>query len=55
MRVVNRSKAPVAFRDDNGKHILKPRQAIEVTGDQHLAHILQLPGIAEVKPKRAKR
>ena len=51
MRVINRSKAPVAFRDDTGKHILKPRQSHEVAGDQHLAHILSLPGIGEMKSK----
>lgn len=49
MRVVNRGVKTVAFRDDAGKHVLKPRQSIEVIGDAHLAHILSLPGIAEKK------
>jgi hypothetical protein len=49
MRVVNRSSQAVAFRDDAGKHVLKPRQSIEVKGDHHLPHILSLPGVAVAK------
>lgn len=45
MRVINRSKTPVAFRDDTGKYILKQYESVEVKGDQHLVHILSLPGI----------
>ena len=44
-KVTNKGKASVAFRDDAGKHILKPRQSIEVKGDAHLAHILSLPDV----------
>lgn len=49
MRVVNRGNVAVSFRDDAGKHTLKPKQSIEVKGDQHLVHILTLPGIGEKK------
>lgn len=45
MIVTNRAKEPVAFRDDAGKHVLKRSESLEVQGDQHLAHILSLPGI----------
>lgn len=46
MRVINRAKTPVAFRDDAGKHILAQYDSVEVKGDQHLVHILSLPGIS---------
>ncbi len=45
MRVVNKGTSPAAFRDDAGKHFLKPRQSIEVKGDYHLPMILAVPGI----------
>jgi len=51
MRIVNNGKSPVALRDDAGKHILKPRRTLEVAGDQHLAHILTLPGVT-IAPAR---
>ncbi len=53
MRVANRSKSPVAFRDDAGKHILKPRQSIEVKGDHHLPMILATPGIEQATKAKA--
>lgn len=52
MRVINRSKTPVAFRDDAGKHILKQYESVEVTGDQHLPHILSLAGISPTSGPR---
>lgn len=51
MRVVNNGPKNVAFRDDAGKHILKPRQSAEVINDGHLPAILALPGIELVKPR----
>jgi len=54
MRVINRGKKPVAFRDDAGKHILRPRQSVEVIGDQHLSHILSLAGIGKAKTPKGK-
>ena len=55
MRIVNKGKSSVAFRDDAGKHVLKPRASIEVTGDQHLVHILSLPGVARAKVPKSGR
>lgn len=52
MRVINRSRTPVAFRDDNGKHILKQYESVEVRGDQHLVHILSLAGISPTSGPR---
>ena len=49
MKVVNRSKVEVVFRDDAGKHVLKPGQSIEVTGDQHIPMALAIPGLVAVK------
>ena len=51
MRVTNKGKDSVWFRDDAGKHELKPRGSIEVTGDQHLAYILTLPGVVPGAPR----
>ena len=55
MRVINRAKRPVAFNDDAGKHILQQYESVDVTGDQHLPHVLSLPGICPTTSVRTHR
>jgi hypothetical protein len=55
MRVTNIGPETVAFRDDAGKHHLEPGASLEVTGDQHLPHVLSLPGIVPASEVPARR
>jgi hypothetical protein len=57
MHVTNKGTETVAFRDDAGKHLLKRGSTLKVTGDQHLPHILSLPGVVTraPSPRRASR
>lgn len=49
--VRNSGTEPVWFRDDTGKRRLDPGASVEVTGDQHLAHVLSLPDVEVAHPQ----
>lgn len=46
-RYRNAGTEPVWFRDDDGKHEVHPGDSFDVVGDQHIEHVLTLPGVTD--------